>query len=105
MLTHAGIAAAVGAAGGAALGVGLGLGRGVGRAVVGGLVGAAGGAVLYDLAGALAFPVAGTSEPISAAVATRLLLHLFVAVSAAFGTARAASPAEAGRPKGPAPVG
>ena len=90
MLIHVGIASAVGAAGGAAMGIGLG-GR-TGQTIVGGLAGAAGGAVLFEVIGALAFPTARTAEPISAAMASRLMLLLFVTVCAAMGAVQATRP-------------
>jgi hypothetical protein len=87
LLVHGGIAAAVGAVAGAAFGLGLG-GRGrVSGGLGGGLMGALGGAVLYEVLGAVAFPMARTGEPLSNAPATRLLLHLAVAGLAAAGAA------------------
>jgi hypothetical protein len=83
LLTHAGVATAAGLAGGLALG--LGIGGWVSQTLAGGLLGAAGGAILYEIVGALAFPNGGTSEPIAAAPATRLFFLLAVALLTAVG--------------------
>lgn len=92
LLTHGTIWAAAGAAAGLALGVGLG-GRGRWwRCAVGGLLGGAAGTVVYELLGAIAFPVDKTSQPVSATVVTRLIAHLAVGLLAAAGAAMAADP-------------
>jgi len=83
LLTHAGVAAAAGVAGGLALG--LGMGGWVGRMSVGGLLGAVGGAIVYELVGALAFPSGRTGEPLSATPTTRLFFLLAVALLTAVG--------------------
>ena len=89
-LIHGGIWSAVGAAGGLAFGLGLG-GRGtILRATVGGFAaGASSGTIVYDLIGALAFPMAGTGGTLATVWATRLLAHVCVAIAAALGVAAA----------------
>jgi hypothetical protein len=90
--THAGIWSLAGAAGGLAFGLGLGRGgvRRTATAVVGGMMGAGLGAVVFELLGALAFPIeAYTAEPISNTPGSRLLARLLVAVGAAIGVAAA----------------
>jgi MFS family permease len=98
LLTHAGIWMAAGAAAGLAFGVGLGGRARAARAAMGGLLGAAGGTMLYEMVGALAFPLAKTSQPVSEAVATRLLAHLAVAALVAVGAAMGAG-GEGGKPR------
>jgi hypothetical protein len=103
LLIHGGVWSAVGACGGLAFGVGA---RGRGRAargLVGGLVGAAVGTAVYELAGALAFPLAGTVQPLSHTWESRLLARSAVALLAAAGTALALADARAARGK-PAPA-
>jgi hypothetical protein len=90
LVFHLLISAAAGAAGGAAFGVGLGDRRRGARAVLGGLLGAAAGALVYQVVGAIAFPLDGTSKPISATWVTRLFARLAVAILAAAGTAMGA---------------
>jgi hypothetical protein len=100
LLTHGGIWAAIGAAAGLAFGLGLG-GRGRwARGALGGLLGGVAATMVYDLVGALAFPLDKTSHPVSATVATRLFAQLAVAAFVAAGaalsaddTSRRASPA------------
>jgi hypothetical protein len=84
--------ATAGAAGGLALGAGLGLRdrRALSRLVVGGLGGAALGAVIFELAGAIAFPEAETARYVSKTAPTRLLARLLVCILAAGGAAAAA---------------
>ena len=87
LLAHSGVAALMGAAGGLAFGMGSG-GRGTAiRAAIGGLVGAALGASLYEIVGAILFPVAKTGDPLAASGAARFLWHglvdLFVGLGAA----------------------
>jgi len=63
----------IGAAGGAAFGIGLGdRGRAL-RALLGGLLGAIAGVLVYEMVGAIAFPLDGTSEPVSATWGTACL--------------------------------
>jgi hypothetical protein len=85
LLIQGGIAAAVGAVGGAAFGMGD-RGR-VSRALLGGLVGAVAGVLIYEVVGALAFPLDQTTKPISATPASRLLGRIIVATLASAGTA------------------
>jgi hypothetical protein len=80
-------AAAMGAAAGASFAVGLGDRGRIIPAIVGGLMGAVAGVLVYEAAGALAFPLDKTSSPISATTLTRLLGRLSVAVLAAAGVA------------------
>jgi hypothetical protein len=93
LMTHGGIWAAIGAASGLALAIGLGDRGRWPRAFLGGLLGGVAGAVIYDLVGAIAFPLDKTSQPVSATIATRLFAQitaaLCVAVGASFGAAGA----------------
>jgi hypothetical protein len=89
LLTHGGLWAAIGAAAGLGLGIGLG-GRGrLARAALGGLLGGIVAALIYDLVGAVVFPLDKTGQPVSATLATRLFAHmtaaLVVTACAAFG--------------------
>ena len=87
ILTLGSICSSVGAAGGLAFGIGLG-GRGRWmKSLVGGLVGAAVATVAYELVGAIAFAADKTELPISQSHATRAMLHVLVAASAAVGSA------------------
>jgi hypothetical protein len=83
LATHGAIWIAVGAAAGLALGLGLGGGARVGRAVVGGILGAGLAAVLYEFAGAVAFPLSETFRPVAKTPGPRLLAHLGVAICVA----------------------
>src|SRR5262245_14870968 len=78
LLIHIGLWWPIGAACGWALGLGLGQGRIIPKAVLGGFAGAILGSILYDLVGALVFPLAMTTKPISVTWGSRLLAHLFV---------------------------
>ena len=91
MLTHGGIWGAVGAAAGLAFGLGAGGRRRWARCVLGGLLGGVAATIVYDIVGAMAFPLDKTSQPISATVVTRLLAQLSVAVFVAVGVALVAS--------------
>jgi len=55
--------------------------------VLGGLVGGLLGAVVYEMLGAFAFPMAATTKPISETWGTRLIARLSVAILAAVGDA------------------
>jgi len=89
LLMHGGIWGAIGAAGGLAFGLGLG-GRGhAARALLGGLLGALMGTALYEILGALAFPMSRTDHPVAADWAPRLLARLLVATLAAVATTMA----------------
>ena len=89
-----------GVAGGLALG--LGLRDRVGHAVAGGAMGTLLATVLYELVGALAFPLSGTGEPVSTTWSTRLMARLlvatFTALAAALVLSRRDPTAEAGAP-------
>jgi hypothetical protein len=90
ILTQGGIWPAIGAAGGLAFGIGLG---GQGRAVsalLGGLLGAAAGLLVYEIVGALVFPLDKTSHPFSATWGTRLFARLAVTILASAGAAAGA---------------
>jgi MFS family permease len=101
LLTHGGIWAAAGAAAGLAFGLGAG-GRGRwARCAVGGLLGGALATMVYDLVGAIAFPLDKTSQPVSATMVTRLFAQFAVAVFVAGGAALVA--AEAPRRSPPSP--
>jgi hypothetical protein len=80
----------VGAVGGAAFGLGLGDRSRVVRAVIGGLLGAIAGAVVYEMAGAILFPLDKTSDPISVTWGTRLFARLAVTTLASAGVAMGA---------------
>jgi hypothetical protein len=90
ILFHLLISSAIGAVGGAAFGTGLGDRSCAVRAAVGGLLGAAAGALVYEMVGALAFPLAETSSPISATWGPRLLARLAVTTLASVGVAMGA---------------
>ena len=93
LLTHGGIWAAAGAAAGLALGLGAG-GRGRwARCAIGGLLGGVFATMVYDLVGAIAFPLDKTSQPVSATVVTRFFAQFAVAVFVAIGAALVAAEA------------
>jgi uncharacterized membrane protein YqaE (UPF0057 family) len=80
----------IGAAAGAAFGIGLG-GRGSAlRGLFGGLLGAIAGVLVYQIVGALAFPLDGTSDPVSATWFTRLFAELAAPIYISAGAALAA---------------
>jgi hypothetical protein len=88
MVVHAALWIAAGAAAGLALALGR-VGRSRGRAIeamLGGALGALVGVAIYDIFGALAFPLAGTGLPVSATPATRLLARLLIAAGASVGS-------------------
>ena len=73
LLLHAGTWASLGAVGGLAFAIGAG-GRGrIGRAVIGGFLGAFVATLLYEVIGAVLFPLAGTGEPIAETWEPRVL--------------------------------
>jgi hypothetical protein len=85
LLIHGGIWSAVAAAGGLAFGLGI-AGRGtIPRAILGAIVGALLGAAVYEVAGALAAPMAETSRPLSITSATRLFARLTTTIPMALG--------------------
>ena len=72
LITHGTIWATVGTFAGLAFGLGLGgRGRWV-RGALGGLLGGIAATMLYDMVGALAFPLDKTSDPIAATLVTRI---------------------------------
>jgi hypothetical protein len=90
LLTHGGIWAAAGTAAGFAFGLGAGgKGRWV-RCAVGGLLGGVFSAMIYDLIGAIVFPLDKTSQPVSPTVVTRLFAQFAVALFVAAGVAAVA---------------
>jgi hypothetical protein len=98
MITHGAIWGAAGAAAGLAFGLGLG-GRGRwARCALGGLMGGVAATMIYDLIGAMAFPLDKTSQPISATVHTRLIAHLAVGLLSAAGAAMAGEVRAISRP-------
>ena len=87
ILIHAGNWSVIGAAAGAAFGIGLGdRGRAL-PALLGGLLGAIAGVLVYEIVGGLAFPLDGTSEPLSATWGTRLFARLAVTILTSAGAA------------------
>ena len=89
LLIHGGIWAAIGGSAGLAFGIGLGGRYPIARGLLGGLIGAALGAVVYEITGALAFPLASTVKPLSDTWGSRLLARSAVAFLAAVGVALA----------------
>ena len=81
------ISCAIGAAGGVAFGIGLGDRSRFVRAVLGGLLGAVAGAVVYEMVGAILFPLDKTSDPISLTWGTRLFARFAVMTFASAGVA------------------
>jgi hypothetical protein len=82
-----GIWPVIGAAGGAAFGIGLrDRGRAV-RALLGGLLGGLAGMLVYEMLGAVVFPLEGTSHPLSATWGTRLFARLALTTLASAGAA------------------
>ncbi len=79
-----------GVAGGLALG--LGLRDRIGLAVAGGVMGALLATLLYEVVGALVFPLASTGEPVSTTWLTRLLARLLLATFTAVAAALALAP-------------
>lgn len=98
MLIHGGIWVPIGALGGLAFGLGMGGGGRAARALAGGLLGAALATATYEVAGALAFPIDKTGEPMPSTWGPRLLAHLSVASLASSGIAAVV------RGKGPDPA-
>jgi hypothetical protein len=90
ILFHVVMSSAIGAVGGAAFGIGLVDRSRAIRAVLGGLLGAAAGAFVYEVVGAVAFPLAKTSSPIATSWGARLLARLTVPILASAGVANGA---------------
>lgn len=83
LVLHAGIWASLGAAGGLAFAIGLGEHCRLGRAVIGGFLGAFVATLLYEVLGAVAFPLSGTGEPIAENWAPRVLARILIPVLSA----------------------
>jgi hypothetical protein len=99
IVVHAALWVAPGAAAGLALALGR-VGRARGRAIealLGGALGTLVGIATYDIAGALAFPLAGTGLPDAATPATRLLARVLVALGASVGASASLTTGAAGR--------
>ena len=91
ILIQGGICSVIGAAGGAAYGIGLGRSRNdTLRTLLGGLLGALVGVLIYQVLGALAFPLDATTKPLAATSATRLFAKLAVTVLASIGATKGA---------------
>lgn len=108
LLTHGAIWSAIGAAAGLALGFGLGGWTRPVRAAIGGMLGAVAATMIYDIGFGLAFPLAKTSQPISATQGTRLLAQLavaiLVAIAAMTGARMPARPPKTAPSPDPSPV-
>ena len=91
MLIHLGLGCGVGLAGGVAFGIGAGASRPLrlAEAALAGIVGAMVGTFVFEMAGAILFPLASTAYPFSATPGTRLLARLCVAGFVALGALRA----------------
>ncbi len=89
MLVHATLWASIGLTAGLAFGIGLGGRDRIIRVTVGAMLGAIGGALLCEVLGVLAFPLAKTHLPVSGSMTTRLCAHLaltlFIAAGVSFG--------------------
>jgi hypothetical protein len=83
LVAHAGIWVPIGAVAGLALGAGVGGWGRVLRPAAGAAAGALLGAVAFDVVGALAFPLDGTTGPVSTSALSRLAARLFAAIPAA----------------------
>ena len=95
MLTHGAVWSLVGGAGGLAFGLGLGGGRAsIVRATIGGLVGAVLGTVLYEVGGAILFPLAKTTDPLAETGPARLFAQAATCVLAALGAAMTVEPSK-----------
>ena len=98
LLVHAGIWGAIGGVGGLAFGLGAGGRRSALRGLVGGLVGAVLGAAIYEIAGALAFPMSRTFQPTASEWAPRLMARLLVSGLVAVGAALAVADRRSPKP-------
>lgn len=87
MLVHVLLWAPLGSVAGLAFGLGLGDRSLPFRTMWGGLIGAILGAMVYEIVGALALPLALTSQPISLTWGSRLLARLLVSLLVASGAA------------------
>jgi hypothetical protein len=98
LLAHAAAWGAIGAAAGLAFGVGL-SGARIVRALQGGIAGAVLGALVYEVAGSIAFPLGQTAEPLAESVPARLFAHATINLLAALGAAFFAETAETAKPR------
>jgi len=89
LIIHAAIWMCAGAVGGGALGLGLGSWSVAIRGALGGGVGALMGTVIYEVVGALRFPMAGTAQPMAEEWGPRMIALLSVAILATIGAFRA----------------
>jgi len=88
MLAHAGLWSPIGAAVGLAFGLGYGGERNrVLSAIAGGFLGALLAVVIYEVLGAVVFPLDRTTRPIAASSVARLVAHALLGVVASLGTA------------------
>ncbi len=101
LLTHGGIWGAIGAMAGLAMGIGLGGWRSITCCLLGGLAGGVLGAVAYELAGAVVFPLDKTYQPLSETASSRLLGRLAVALCVAAGAVLATQFTGAKSPSSP----
>jgi hypothetical protein len=86
MLVHGGIWGVAGLAAGLAFGLGLGGGRSsIARAAAGGLLGALLAALLFETTGAIAFPKAATTRPLSLTPGSRLMAKLMASMLSSAG--------------------
>ncbi|WP_422927081.1 hypothetical protein [Singulisphaera sp. PoT] len=86
LFVHGGIFGAIGAAVGLVASFGTKDRRQILASVLGGALGAIAGGVVYDIIGAIAFPMDETAQPISATTITRLLAFTLTSIGAAVGT-------------------
>jgi hypothetical protein len=91
LIVHGAMWTCAGAVGGGALGLGLGNWARAMRGAIGGALGAFVGTVIYEFLGAVLFPLAETTKPISDAPGARMLALLNVAVLASLGALWATS--------------
>jgi hypothetical protein len=85
LLIHGGIWSAIAAAAGLAFGLGTAHRGTIPRAILGAVVGALLGTAAYEIAGALAAPLAETTRALSLTPATRLLARLAVTIPTVLG--------------------
>ncbi|OJW17827.1 MAG: hypothetical protein BGO49_30475 [Planctomycetales bacterium 71-10] len=83
---------AAGAAGGVAFGLGMGGWRRAAAGLVGGALGGLLGAVAFEMVGAIAFPLAATTQPISESQESRLVARALVALFVSAGVAAFVAP-------------
>jgi hypothetical protein len=88
LVVHAGIWGSLGAAGGLAFALGLGERRRIGRAVIGGLLGALAATLVYEVIGAVCFPLAGSGKPIAETWIPRVLARFLIPVLSALAIGR-----------------